>query len=61
MPESIKNDAHRLIDQLPDSASWDELMEQIWIRRSIEAGLTDSEANRTTPVGDIRDSYGLPE
>jgi hypothetical protein len=61
MAESIKDEAHRLVDQLPDSASWDELMEQIWIRQSIEAGIADSEANRTTPVEEIRDSYGLPE
>ncbi len=61
MAESIKNEAHRLVDQLPDSASWDELMEQIWIRQSIEAGIADSEAGRTTSVEEIRDSYGLPE
>lgn len=61
MAESIKDEAHRLVDQLPDSASWDELMEQIWIRQSIEAGIADSEAGRTTPVEEIRDSYGLPE
>lgn len=61
MAGSIKEDAHRLIDQLPDSASWDELMEQIWIRQSIESGIADSEANRTTAVRQIRESYGLPE
>ncbi len=61
MTESIKDEAHRLVDQLPDSASWDELMEQIWIRQSIEAGIADSEAGRTTSVEEIRDSYGLED
>jgi hypothetical protein len=35
-------------------------MGQIRIRQSIEAGLTDSEASRTTPVEQIRENYGLP-
>lgn len=61
MTESIKDEAHRLVDQLSDTASWDELMEQIWIRQSIEAGIADSEAGRTTSVEEIRDGYGLPE
>jgi predicted transcriptional regulator len=61
MGRSIKDEARRIIDQLPESASWDELMEQIWIRQSIEAGVADSEANRTTTVEEIRESYGLPE
>jgi hypothetical protein len=61
MGRSIKDEARRIIDQLPESASWDELMEQIWIRQSIEAGVADSEANLTTAVEEIRESYGLPE
>lgn len=61
MTESIKDEAHRLVDQLSDTACRDELMEQIWIRQSIEAGIADSEAGRTTSVEEIRDGYGLPE
>ena len=61
MERSIKEEAHRLVDQLPESADWDELMEQIWIRQSIEAGMADSEADRTAPVDQIRQDYGLPE
>ena len=61
MERSIKEEAHRLVDQLPESADWDELMEQIWIRQSIEAGMADSEADRTAPVEQICQDYGLPE
>ena len=61
MQPSIKEEAHRLVEQLPDSAGWDELMEQIWIRQSIEAGLADSEADRTTPVEQVREDYGLTD
>lgn len=61
MQPDIKEEAHRLVDQLPESAGWDDLMEQIWIRQSIEAGLADSEADRTTPVERIREEFGLPQ
>lgn len=61
MADSVKDEAHRLVDQLPDSASWDELMEQIWIRQSIEAGIADSDAGRATSVEEIRDSCGLDD
>jgi predicted transcriptional regulator len=61
MGRSIKEEARQLIERLPESASWDELMEQIWIRQSMEAGIADSEAGKTTPVEQIREGYGLPE
>lgn len=44
---NIKPDAHRLVDGLPDTASWDDLMYEIYVRQAIEAGLADSEAGRT--------------
>jgi hypothetical protein len=59
MARSIKEEATRLVDRLPDSAGWDELMEQIWIRQSIEAGIDDSNADRTVDVEQIREDYGL--
>ncbi len=34
-----KEDAHRLIDQLPDNATWDDLMHNIYVREVIEKGL----------------------
>ncbi|MGH7709725.1 MAG: hypothetical protein ACREOG_00485 [Gemmatimonadaceae bacterium] len=43
---SIKPDAHRMVDGLPDTASWDDLMYEIYVRQAIEAGLADAEAGR---------------
>lgn len=61
MQGSIKGQARRLVEQLPESAGWDEPMERIWIRQSVEAGLADSEADRITPVEKIRREYLLSE
>lgn len=56
-----KEDAHRLIDQLPTDATWDDLMHEIYVREAIESGLADSGAGRTKDVREIRRKYGLPE
>lgn len=56
-----KEEAHKLIDQLPADATWDDLMQEIYVREAIEKGLADSKAGRTKSVADIRAKYGLPE
>lgn len=56
-----KEDAHKLIDQLPANATWDDLMHEIYVREAIEKGLEDSKAGRTKDVAEIREKYGLPE
>ena len=56
-----KEEAHQLIDRLPDEATWDDLIHEIYVRQAIERGLADSEAGRTTEVGEVRAQYGLPE
>ncbi len=47
-PANLKDEAHRLVDRLPEQATWDDLMYEIYVRQSVEAGLRDSEANRVT-------------
>jgi len=56
-----KEEAHKLIDQLPANATWDNLMHEIYVREAIEKGLEDSKAGRTTDVSEIRKKYRLPE
>ena len=56
-----KEEAHKLIDQLPANATWDDLMHEIYVREVIERGLEDSKAKRTKDVAEVRKKYGLPE
>lgn len=59
--EGIKQQAYRLLDNLPEKATWDDLMYQIYVRQAIEKGVQDSEAGRTVDVKDVRKKFGLPE
>ena len=45
-PRNIKPDAKRLVENLPDSATWDDLAYEVYVRQAIEAGLADAEAGR---------------
>ncbi len=58
--DNIKEEARRLVDKLPEQATWDDLMHEIYVRQSIEAGLEDSKAGRTTGVSEVRKKFGLP-
>ena len=40
---NIKPEARRLVDSLPDSATWDDLAYEVYVRQSVEAGLADAE------------------
>ncbi len=60
MPNRMEKDqAHKLIDQLPPSATWDDLMHEIYVREVVERGLEDSKAGRTKDVKEVRAKYGL--
>ena len=56
-----KDEAHKLIDRLPPDATWDDLMREIYVRETIEQGLSDSKEGRTTDVREVRARYGLSE
>lgn len=56
---SVKDEVHRLVDNLGKDATWDDLMYEIYVRQAVERGLADSDAGRTTPIEQIRARYGL--
>jgi len=57
---SIKEEARRLVENLSDNSTWDDLVHEIYVRQAVEAGLADSRAGRTTDVEQVRASFGLP-
>jgi len=59
--ENIKEEAHRLLDNLPEQATWEDLMYRIYVRQAIEAGIKDSDAGKTVDVQEVRKRFGLKE
>jgi predicted transcriptional regulator len=56
---SIREEAHRLIDQLPDDATWDDVIYQVYVRQSIEAGLADVREGRTISIEEVKRRMGV--
>ena len=58
--QNIKEQARQLLDNLPESATWEDVMYRIYVRQAIEAGLKDSDEGRTVDVKEVRKRFGLP-
>jgi hypothetical protein len=43
---SIKEQARKLLESLPDTATWDDIVYQLAVRRSVDLGLADAVAGR---------------
>jgi len=50
---SIKREAQRLVDQLPEQASWDDLMYEIYVRQAVDRGIADADAGRVVPSDQV--------
>ncbi len=58
--KSIREQARRLLDNLPDSATWEDLIYRIYVRQAIEAGIKDSDEGQAVDVKEVRKRFGLP-
>ncbi len=54
-----KDEAHELVNRMPENATWDDLIEEIYVRQVIEQGLADSRAGKTTDIQGVRQKYSL--
>ena len=44
---SIKPDARQLVESLPESATWDDLAYEVYVRQAIAIGMAEADAGRT--------------
>ena len=56
---SVKQEAQRILEELAEDATWDDLMYKIYVRQAIESGLEDSNAERTLDIEQVRAKFGL--
>jgi len=55
----VKAAARRLVEALPDDATWEDLQYAIYVRQAIEAGLKDCREGRTVSLEEARRRFGL--
>ena len=56
---AIKDEARKLINKLPEHATWDDIMYGIYVRQCIDAGVEDADAGRVIDVDEVRRRFGL--
>jgi predicted transcriptional regulator len=58
-PNGIKGEAQRLVEKLPEDASWDDLMYEVYVRQAVERGIADADAGRVVPHDEAMARLGL--
>lgn len=51
---TVKEEARELLERLPDEASWDDLMYEIYVRKKIAIGLKAAESGRVVPHDEVK-------
>lgn len=59
MASKVKEVAARLIRDLPEQATWDDLMYEIYVRQKIEEGLQAAEQNQVLSHDEVKRRFGL--
>lgn len=44
---SVKNEAKKIIDDMPEETTWDDIMYKFYVRQKIEKGLKDVDNGKT--------------
>ncbi len=53
----VKEEAKKMIENLPDEATWDDLMYEIYVRQKVEMGLKDIEEGRVVSHEHIKKRF----
>ena len=48
-----------LVEALPEDATWDDLIQQVYVSEAIEEGLQDADAGRLVDTAKVRAELGL--
>ena len=59
--KNIKAAVKELVDDLPNDATWEDVMYRLYVREAIEAGRRDVAEGRVVNVTEVRRRFGLPE
>ena len=59
MPANIKEEAAKLVLELPEQATWDDLMYEIYVRQKVEEGIKAADEGRVVSHEEVKKRFGL--
>ncbi|MCI0354631.1 MAG: hypothetical protein L0099_06275 [Acidobacteria bacterium] len=54
---TIKEQVHQLAEKLPETATWDDVLYEVYVRQKIARGLADLDAGRVISDEEIRREF----
>lgn len=57
MAINLKESLHTLADQLPDNATWDDVMEEVRFRRAVETGIRAADRGEFATQEEVRAAF----
>ena len=59
--KDIRKKVDEALQTLPVDATWEDVMDRIYVRQKIENGLSDVAEGKTLSVAEVRKRFGLSE
>jgi predicted transcriptional regulator len=56
----VKDEVRKLLDEIPEEATWDDIMYEFYVRKKVELGLADLDAGRTVSHEEVEKMYVKP-
>jgi hypothetical protein len=53
----VKEEARKILDKIPDSATWDDIMYEFYVRQKIETALEAEEAGEVITHEEVEKKY----
>ena len=57
MSANLKKDLHTLADQLPENATWKDVLYEAYVRQEIEAGLEEARRGEFAPDKEVKEAF----
>lgn len=54
---TVREEARQVIERLPDHATWDDLMYELYVRQKISAGLRAADEGRVVSHEDVKKKF----
>ena len=55
-----KEEAKKLLDKIPDTATWDDIMYEFYVRKKIESALEEAEAGKIVSHEEVKKEFLSP-
>lgn len=54
---NLKQEAHKLIDQLPENATWEDLMYEAYVRQAVQEGIEAADRGDFASEEEVRQRF----